>query len=519
MNKTVGSTQDKKPRLLVFIVAYNAEKTISKVLQRIPDTLLAYDTEVLIIDDASQDTTFEKGHEAKVSADLPFKLNVLFNPVNQGYGGNQKVGYHYAIRNNFDLVVLLHGDGQYAPEMLPDLVRPIISGEADAVFGSRMMTRFGALKGGMPLYKFVGNKILTKFQNFVLGLKLSEFHSGYRAYSIDALSRIPFHLNTNEFHFDTEIIIQLALAKRRIKEIPIPTYYGDEISRVNGLRYAKDVFKTTLVAWIQVLSLLYHRKFDVADPEDGSLRYEAKMAFDSSHTEVVKYVDSSTSVLDLGCGVGHVAKALCEKGCGVTGVDIHQPSDTTFFSKFIEGDLNDRDLEISLAGYDYVLLLDVIEHLREPERFVEALVEKGDAEHGTKFVITTGNIAFFVTRILHLFGQFNYGKRGILDLTHNRLFTFRALRRLLEESGFRVAEIRGVPAPYPQAIGEGAISNALLWLNKQLIKISRTVFAYQIFLVAKPMPTLDWLLRSAETESAQREKTIEGNRILERTRA
>ena len=350
MNRTVGLAQDKRPRLLVFIVAYNAETTISTVLRRIPDTLLAYDTEVLIIDDASQDNTFEKGHEAKVSADLPFKLNVLFNPVNQGYGGNQKIGYHYAIRNNFDLVVLLHGDGQYAPEMLPDLVTPIISGEADAVFGSRMLTRFGALKGGMPIYKYVGNKILTKFQNFVLGLKLSEFHSGYRAYSIDALSRIPFHLNTNEFHFDTEIIIQLALAKRRIKEIPIPTYYGDEISRVNGLKYAKEVFKTTLVAWIQNLSLLYHRKFDVADPEDGSPRYEAKMTFDSSHTEVVKYVDSSTSVLDLGCGVGYVAKALSEKGCRVTGVDIHQPSDTSFFLKFIEGDLNDRDLEISLAG-------------------------------------------------------------------------------------------------------------------------------------------------------------------------
>ena len=229
----------KKPKLLIFVVAYNAEKTIETVLSRIPASLVDdYRVEVLIIDDASPDATFEQAARFKDTRDLPFDVHVLFNPVNQGYGGNQKIGYHFAIERGFDFVALLHGDGQYAPECLPDLVAPLRDGAADAVFGSRMLARGDAVKGGMPLYKFVGNKILSCFENYMLGTRLSEFHSGYRVYSVDALKRIPFALNTNDFHFDTEIIVQFVFAGLRIEDRPIPTFYGDEICHVDGLKYA-----------------------------------------------------------------------------------------------------------------------------------------------------------------------------------------------------------------------------------------------------------------------------------------
>ncbi|HMJ81680.1 MAG TPA: glycosyltransferase family 2 protein, partial [Vicinamibacterales bacterium] len=205
----------RKPRLLVLIVAYNAEKKIGAVLARVPPRLAEeYDVEVLVLDDSSQDATFEKSRDAQ--SGIPFPVHVLFNPVNQGYGGNQKIGYHFAILRGFDFVALLHGDGQYAPECLPDLVRPLRDGEVDVVFGSRMLTRSAALSGGMPLYKYVGNKILTAFQNRMLNSSLSEFHSGYRVYSVAALKKIPFALNTNDFHFDTEIIVQLMIAQQRI---------------------------------------------------------------------------------------------------------------------------------------------------------------------------------------------------------------------------------------------------------------------------------------------------------------
>jgi glycosyltransferase involved in cell wall biosynthesis len=218
-------TNQKKPRVLVFIVAYNAERTIESVLSRIPASLSEdYEVEILAIDDASRDRTFEIGHQVKAAGSLSLPLRVLFNPINQGYGGNQKIGYHYAIKNDFDFVALVHGDGQYAPEALPELLKPLSQGVADAVFGSRMLSRGAALKGGMPLYKFVGNKILTWCQNRLLRTHFSEFHSGYRVYSVAALKRVPFDRNTNNFHFDTEIIIQLLIAGMRVRELPIPTY-------------------------------------------------------------------------------------------------------------------------------------------------------------------------------------------------------------------------------------------------------------------------------------------------------
>src|SRR5688500_12004962 len=183
-------------RLLLFIVAYNAERTIEDTLARIPANLVDdYDVEVLVIDDSSTDRTFERAEALRLGATLPFPLTVLFNPANQGYGGNQKIGFHYAIERGFDFVALIHGDGQYAPEYLPQLLAPLASGVAEAVLGSRMM-RKGAARA---------NRILTAVQNRLLQSRLTDVHSGYRAYSTNALRRIPFRLNENGFRFDTEI--------------------------------------------------------------------------------------------------------------------------------------------------------------------------------------------------------------------------------------------------------------------------------------------------------------------------
>src|SRR5882757_5614724 len=204
-------------RVLIFIVAYNAEKTIESVLDRIPVELRTRDVEVLVIDDSSKDATFQTGLKREDQTS-DFKITILRTPVNQGYGGNQKLGYRYAIDNGFDIVALLHGDGQYAPEKLPALLEPFFKDDADAVFGSRMINKQDALKGGMPMYKWIGNQVLTAFENKVLGTHLSEFHSGYRLYSTGALAKIPFGRNANDFPFDTEIIIQLVFAGLRIRE-------------------------------------------------------------------------------------------------------------------------------------------------------------------------------------------------------------------------------------------------------------------------------------------------------------
>lgn len=496
----------RNPRLLVFIVAYNAEKTIQNVLMRIPTSLLdEYHVEVLVIDDASIDQTFEYAHALKGTEKLPFKLHVLFNPTNQGYGGNQKIGYHFAIKNKFDFVALLHGDGQYAPECLPDLLHPLKCDEADAVFGSRMIERKNALKGGMPFYKYAGNKILSYFQNWMLRSSLSEFHSGYRVYSVAALKKIPWWLNTNEFHFDTEIIIQFVFAQLRIKERPIPTYYGDEICYVNGMKYAFNVVIAVLKARAQDLGLFYDRRFDCLSTERNNTQYQSKFDYLSPHTLCLEKIRKSSRVLDLGCAGGYMAALLKRQlNCHVTGVDIVPlPQDINLDAFFLH-DLNHGLPQIKYSNYDYILLLDIIEHLVSPEKFVDDLRDAIELSPHIQLLVSTANVGFFITRIMLLLGQYNYGKRGLLDITHTRLFFPRSFRRLFEQAGFQVVEVKGIPGPYPLALGNNWMSKCLLWLNRTFIHLSKNMFSYQIFMIVKPLPSLEYLLSTSQQQSSER---------------
>lgn len=239
MNKRIG----------ILVVAYNAESTLASVLERIPQEIVDKVEEIFIFDDASQDDTLRVGREFD-RCGMAGKLTVRRNNVNRMYGGNQKLGYQYAIERGLDIVVLLHGDGQYAPEVMQRLLDPLERDEAELVMGSRMMEAGAARRGGMPRYKYVGNRLLTAFQNLVTGAGLSEFHSGYRAYAVQSLRAIDLGRLTDSWHFDTQIILELSAQHGRVVEVPIPTYYGDEICYVNGLPYAWNCVKTTLAhAW------------------------------------------------------------------------------------------------------------------------------------------------------------------------------------------------------------------------------------------------------------------------------
>jgi glycosyltransferase involved in cell wall biosynthesis len=490
-----------RPRVLIFVVAYEAESTLQRVVDRIPRPIFErFDAEVLVIDDSSSDRTFEVGVRSAGASSHP--ITVFYNRTNQGYGGNQKLGYQHALRNGFEFVVLLHGDGQYAPESIPDLLQPLVDGEADAVFGSRILTRGAARQGGMPLYKFVGNKILTRLQNALLQSNLSEFHSGFRAYRVSALGRLPFQFNTYNFHFDTEIIIQLMLAGCRIVEVSIPTYYGDEICRVNGMLYAKNVMSATLISRLHRLNIRYDRKFDIE--WSGNAHYALKLGYDSSHTAALGAVPSGARVMDIGCGPGGFDRLLVDKGCIVTGADQFPPADRSIFKDFVVWN-EQVPLEIRSGDYDYVLLLDIIEHLKQPEAFLDHLRRSlGSLDDRPKIIVTTGNVVFLIVRLQALLGNFNYGKQGILDLTHTRLYTFGTLRKLFEQCGFVVEEVRGIPAPFPAALGLNAFSRLLVRVNGFLIRLSRGLFSYQIFMRIAPTPTVDALLEDSMAGSITR---------------
>jgi len=216
-----GPTEKGIAKVVVVMPAYNAALTLASTVSLIPR---AWVDEIILVDDHSNDET------VKLARTLP--LRVIWHPHNVGYGGNQKTCYLQALQDEADVVVMLHPDGQYEPSLIPDLVRPILRGEADLVLGSRLMEKGGALAGGMPLWKYIANRALTTIENRALGTNLSELHTGYRAYSRELLMSIPFLRNSLDFSFDSEVLMQVAYFGFRIGEVPVRTIYSEEASSV-----------------------------------------------------------------------------------------------------------------------------------------------------------------------------------------------------------------------------------------------------------------------------------------------
>ena len=468
-----------KKRIGVLVVAYNAATTLAKVLDRIPESIRPDIAEVIVSDDHSQDSTYLVGLGYQQVSDLPITL--IRHPKNLGYGGNQKAGYELAIEHGLDIVVMLHGDGQYAPESLPDIVAPLLAGEADAVFGSRIMIKGAARSGGMPLYKYAGNRILSRFENAALGTNLSEFHSGYRAYSVSALKQIPFERNADGFNFDTQIIIQLHDAGMRIAEVPIPTYYGDEICYVDGLGYAADVTKDVVAYRLQ--------KAGFGDGSRIALNeeYQLKPSEDSSHGRISMLLGSRppSRILDLGCSSGLLAERLRAMGHHVTGVDVNEIGGVgERTDEFFKADLNEGIPPEVGTGFDVVLAADVLEHLVNPGALMRQ-VRNVLAPDGTA-LFCVPNIAHWYPRFRSTFGMFDYDQRGILDSTHLRFFTRRSIRKLIERQGFAIRRIEPVGLPLDALGLEGAKAHAIRLADHVLLALWPTMFGYQFIVEAIP---------------------------------
>ena len=477
-------------RIGILIVTDNTLSTLAAVLKRIPPNVWQNIEEVVVFDDASRDSTFELAVGLKTVCDLP-KLQVLKHPKKLGYGGNQKAGYRYFLEKGFEVVVLLHGDGQYAPEILSRLFHPIVSGEADAVFGSRMMKKYGhPLKGGMPLYKYIGNRILTIFENRALGMCLSEFHSGYRAYNLNALREMDFSHMTNDFHFDTEIIIKLNHRHRRIKEIPIPTYYGTELRYLKGLNYALNVARTV---WRYKLTCRSVR----CAPEFAEyfIHYPIKEMKHSSHDYAQRFVGSHQEVLDIGCGKGFFAAQLRKNANRVVGVDsIPKSPEHEALEQYIAADLDvdqERILQrLNGRRFDRVLLLDVLEHLVHPEGLLAA-AQAALKDNGC-LVVSLPNVANITVRLMLFLGRFDYADRGIMDRTHLRFFTRKTARRLLEENGYEILEEQMTVMPVELILGLSPRNFLIRALNGFLAALTAVLpglFGYQIMFLARNRQT------------------------------
>ena len=224
-------------KIVVVMPAYNAEQTLRCTYEEIPHAIV---DDVILVDDKSSDAT------AQVSKELG--ISTILHDHNLGYGGNQKTCYQAALQKGADIVIMLHPDYQYTPKLITAMASLISEGLFDCVLGSRILG-VGALKGGMPLYKYISNRILTFYQNLLLNHKLSEYHTGYRAFSKEILETLPLEKNSNDFIFDNQMLLQIIYANFSIGEITCPTLYFEDassISFVRAVKYGLSVITTTL---------------------------------------------------------------------------------------------------------------------------------------------------------------------------------------------------------------------------------------------------------------------------------
>ena len=241
---TKSTAQAHKPFGIV-IVAYYAEKTIRDLLQRIPLEIRHRAKEIILLDDASTDGTTRVAEEVKKELGMQ-NLTIIHNEKNLGYGGNQKKGYQLAMQHGCEYLVMLHGDAQYGPEEIPALLQLLETDTYGMVFGSRMSGK--PLEGGMPLWKFAGNKFLTVYANFMLGERLTEYHSGFRGYTAAALRKVDWSHCSDGFVFDTDIVLELKRLHEKFAEVTIPTHYGPESRQIQVIpvfKYGLQIMKRT----------------------------------------------------------------------------------------------------------------------------------------------------------------------------------------------------------------------------------------------------------------------------------
>ena len=230
--------------------AYNASKTLSATYAEIPFEIV---DDVVLVDDSSNDDTSEAARQLGIQ-------HVIEHPKNVGYGGNQKTCYRKALDLEADIVVMVHPDYQYTPKLIPSMAFLIAQGLYQVVLGSRILGK-GALRGGMPLYKYVFNRLLTAFENVMIGAKLSEYHTGYRAFSREVLEKINFASNSDDFVFDNQMLSQVIFAGYEIGEITCPTKYFAEASSINFSRSVKYGLGVIVTSWMHLLQRLGLAKF------------------------------------------------------------------------------------------------------------------------------------------------------------------------------------------------------------------------------------------------------------------
>jgi 2-polyprenyl-3-methyl-5-hydroxy-6-metoxy-1,4-benzoquinol methylase len=472
---------DAAPRFGLFLCDCSDADAIRKTLSRISPELDDWFEEVVVMLDRPSDSALATtaGLQPARGLDLRFHRP----PRDSGFGAVRKAAFEYALRKGFDHVIVMRGDASQPPEKLPQLIAAALSDSARFVTATPGSTSVSP--GSHSSSRRLSHRLSTFIQNRILGLQLHDYRMSFRLYPCEALARIPFQLNADDELFDTEIILQMRALGIPIREVPLDEGIDDERARA-----AED-----LRACLAAIGYRLHQMHVTRDGRylvDHDIHYTLKRSSTGSHVQIVAAIDPDSTVLDLGCSNGLLARPLLEKNVRVTGVDAG-PGER--LSKEL-ADYYQRDLELPLElpyerEFDYVVCADVIEHLQNRAQLLRGA--RRYLKTDGRLIISTPNIALWFYRLSLLVGRFEYGPRGVLDRTHVHLYTGSTFRREIEMAGFTILRQRATSLPFEvvfESTGRSRLIRGLESGYHLMARLWPALFAYQHILEAQ-ITTLD----------------------------
>jgi methionine biosynthesis protein MetW len=474
------------PRVGLFLFDCVDPEQLRAVLDRIPVGADRWFEEIAVMQERS--ASRDRPVPTDRLGDRWSSLQVQRLPRDAGYGGARKAAFEYARLKGFDHVVMMRGDGLHPPAALPALMAPIHADPGRMVFAYRHLRRPDEPGSWKLIPQLIAHRLATGFQNRLLGLRLRDYHSGFRAYAMQAIARIPYQLDSDDHRFDMQLIIQCRVLGVPIEEVPAGPIWREYPTNWAGLKEVLRACRCAVEYRLHQLHVLRLGRYFV----ERDVRYTLKQSRTGSHMQIVDAIAPGSAVLDLGCSQGLLARPLREKNVRITGVDLAPASVRTGdLDAYFQRDL-DEPLDLPLKQeFDYIVVSDVIEHLRNRTQLLRGA--RRFLKEGGRLIVSTPNIALWFYRLSLLVGRFEYGPRGVLDETHVHLFTRATFRREVEKAGFFVLRERVTALPFEVVFESTGRSRLIRVVNRfyhTLARIWPTLFAYQHIIEAE-ITTLD----------------------------
>ncbi|MBI5185053.1 MAG: methyltransferase domain-containing protein [Nitrospinae bacterium] len=477
---------------LIAIRATENEKLFSCILIGLPREIINSKTfHILLIDDTFNDNIYKTACSWTNKNGVK-NITILKLHQKQGYGDALKICFNFSLENNFDMVSVVTADEKSDPGIVVDLSKKIQESNMDVLcvnFFNNHERKINSHNRIFALFK----ALFPSWANRIFNVYVPIFFSDYRFYSTKFLKTIPFEMNSHNYYFDFEIILQALHSSAMIDSVPVPIPCNKKMvsySFKDCFYFFKLLIQFKFQQWGLFVSLKY--------PYSAKKIYKDKTGFrHSTHFIVTEYLSNKFfnefSILDIGCGSGAMAKSLKSHQGKITGIDLFEPEENPFF-EFRKMDLANDLWDEDISKYDVVLMLDILEHLPKPEEFLLEVRKRMKSMAVPDVIISVPNIGFLIVRLNLLFGIFNYADRGILDISHKRFFTLKSMKRLLKETGYEIHKIQGVGIPF-QLFGENWFFRGFSKLSSFFAQILPSIFAFQFLFYAKPKLNYHQIIR------------------------